>query len=148
MAIGCSARASMRPLRSNTPARALPIAAVLLAPNLAKPDEAYPTMMRLLPTGLLGLVFAALIAAIIASTASKINSIATIFTLDIYAKLKGQSDVGLSDQAKGLRERHLVLVGRIAACVSIVIDRSGNPTRAWTACPNSWAITSAGRNRP
>jgi len=58
------------------------IAAVLLAPDLAKPDEAYPTMMRLLPTGLLGLVFAALIAAIIASTASKINSIATIFTLD------------------------------------------------------------------
>ena len=29
--------------------------------------------------------------------------------------------MGLSDQAKGLRERHLVLVGRIAACVSIVI---------------------------
>ena len=52
------------------------IAAVLIAPGLAKPDEAYPTMMRLLPTGLLGLVFAALIAAIIASTASKINSIA------------------------------------------------------------------------
>ncbi|MGN6122456.1 MAG: sodium:solute symporter family transporter, partial [Sphingomonas oligoaromativorans] len=44
------------------------IAAVVLAPGLAKPDEAYPTMMRLLPTGLLGLVFAALIAAIIAST--------------------------------------------------------------------------------
>jgi SSS family solute:Na+ symporter len=65
------------------------IAAVVLAPNLAKPDQAYPTMMALLPTGLLGLVFAALIAAIIASTASKINSIATIFTLDIYAKLKG-----------------------------------------------------------
>src|SRR5205085_1723089 len=40
------------------------IAAVLLAPGLPKPDEAYPTMMALLPTGLLGLVFAALIAAI------------------------------------------------------------------------------------
>ena len=65
------------------------IAAVVLAPGLAKPDEAYPTMMRLLPTGLLGLVFAALIAAIIASTASKINSIATIFTLDLYAKARG-----------------------------------------------------------
>jgi SSS family solute:Na+ symporter len=93
------------------------IAAVLLAPGLAKPDEAYPTMMRLLPTGLLGLVFAALIAAIIASTASKINSIATIFTLDVYAKFKGQEakadDIG--------RERHLVLVGRIAAVVAIVI---------------------------
>jgi SSS family solute:Na+ symporter len=93
------------------------IAAVLLAPGLPNPDEAYPTMMRLLPTGLLGLVFAALIAAIIASTASKINSIATIFTLDVYAKFKGQEakaeDIG--------RERHLVLVGRIAAVVAIAI---------------------------
>ncbi len=86
------------------------IAAVMLAPDLARPDEAYPTMMRLLPAGLLGLVFAALIAAIIASTASKINSIATIFTLDLYAKFGRRSD-----------ERRLVLVGRIAACVAIVI---------------------------
>src|SRR3546814_11188756 len=45
-------------------------------------------MMSLLPVGLLGLVFAALVAAIIASTASKINSVATIFTLDLYAKMK------------------------------------------------------------
>ncbi|WP_019832606.1 sodium/sugar symporter [Sphingomonas sp. PR090111-T3T-6A] len=86
------------------------IAAVMLAPGLAKPDEAYPTMMRLLPTGLLGLVFAALIAAIIASTASKINSIATIFTLDLYSKFGPKRD-----------ERHLVMVGRIAAVVAIVI---------------------------
>ncbi len=89
------------------------IAAVMLAPDLAKPDEAYPTMMRLLPSGLLGLVFAALIAAIIASTASKINSIATIFTLDLYAKrVSGTGDA---------RERHLVFVGRAAATVSILI---------------------------
>jgi SSS family solute:Na+ symporter len=97
------------------------IAAVILAPNLAKPDQAYPTMMALLPRGLLGLVFAALVAAIIASTASKINSIATIFTLDIYAKWKGEGsrvEDGTGGQA---RERHLVLVGRIAACVAIVI---------------------------
>ena len=91
------------------------IAAVVLAPDLAKPDEAYPTMMRLLPTGLLGLVFAALIAAIIASTASKINSIATIFTLDVYAKR------GVAVVEGEARERHLVLVGRIAACVAIGI---------------------------
>jgi SSS family solute:Na+ symporter len=88
------------------------IAAVVIAPNLAKPDQAYPTMMALLPTGLLGLVFAALIAAIIASTASKINSIATIFTLDIYAKTKGGATAS---------ETKLVLVGRIAAAVAIVI---------------------------
>src|SRR3954468_8281077 len=97
------------------------IAAVMLAPGLPKPDEAYPTMMRLLPTVLLGLVFAALIAAIIASTASKINSIATIFTLDIYAKFahvrtRAEDEVG--DEA---HERRMVRVGRIAALVAIVI---------------------------
>jgi SSS family solute:Na+ symporter len=98
------------------------IAAVLIAPGLPKPDEAYPSMMRLLPTGLLGLVFAALIAAIIASTASKINSIATIFTLDIYAKMRGQqTDVEDETGGHGARERHLVLVGRIAAVTAIII---------------------------
>ena len=39
------------------------IAAVVVAPNLAAPDQAYPTMMSLLPSGVLGLVFAALVAA-------------------------------------------------------------------------------------
>ena len=96
------------------------IAAVVLAPDLAKPDEAYPTMMRLLPPGLLGLVFAALIAAIIASTASKINSIATIFTLDLYAKARGLTN-DAEDGARGSREKHLVLVGRIAAALAVVI---------------------------
>ena len=91
------------------------IAAVLLAPGLARPDEAYPMMLKLLPTGLLGLVFAALIAAIVASTASKINSIATIFTLDVYAKL------GAAPPEGPARERHLVRVGRIAAVVAILI---------------------------
>lgn len=93
------------------------IAAVVLAPDLAKPDEAYPTMMHLLPPGLLGLVFAALVAAIIASTASKINSIATIFTLDVWAKLRHQKSAedGATD------DRNLVRVGRITAVIAIVI---------------------------
>ncbi len=86
------------------------IAAVILAPDLARPDEAYPTMMQLLPTGLLGLVFAALIAAIVASTASKINSVATIFTLDIYNKGAKQHD-----------DVRLVRVGRITAVVATLI---------------------------
>jgi SSS family solute:Na+ symporter len=97
------------------------IAAVVIAPNLAKPDQAYPTMMALLPTGLLGLVFAALIAAIIASTASKINSIATIFTLDIYAKLKGVQSRAEDESGKAAHEKQLVFVGRIAAVVAIVL---------------------------
>jgi len=86
------------------------IAAVVLAPGLAKPDEAYPTMMRLLPSGILGLVFAALVAAIVASLASKINSVATIFTLDFYAKSRRQHS-----------EAHLVRVGRVAAAVSVLL---------------------------
>jgi len=86
------------------------IAAVMLAPGLETPDQAYPTMMRLLPTGILGLVFAALVAAIVASLASKINSVATIFTLDFYAKGKRQHD-----------ETQLVRVGRIAAAVTVVL---------------------------
>lgn len=86
------------------------VAAVVLAPELARPDQAYPTMVALLPTGLLGLVFAALVAAIVASTASKINSIATIFTLDLY------------NQRSGTRsEAQLVRVGRIAAIVSVAL---------------------------
>ena len=94
------------------------IAAVILAPHLAKPDQAYPTMMRFLPPGILGLVFAALIAAIIASTASKINSIATIFTLDLYAKLRG---IRTGEGADAASETRMVLVGRIAAAVAILI---------------------------
>jgi SSS family solute:Na+ symporter len=98
------------------------IAAVMLAPTLAKPDEAYPTMMRLLPPGLLGLVFSALVAAIIASTASKINSIATIFTLDIYAKRRGERTRAEDDNGESAgEEKHLVLVGRVTAIVAIII---------------------------
>ncbi len=84
------------------------IAAVILAPNLTRPDEAYPTLMTLLPSGLLGLVFAALIAAIVASMGSKINSIATIFTMDLYRQA-----------VRGASERHLVVVGRITAVVAL-----------------------------
>jgi len=98
------------------------IAAVVLAPGLPKPDQAYPTMMRLLPPGLLGLVFAALIAAIVASTASKINSIATIFTLDLYAKFRGERSRAENERGESAgEEKHLVLVGRITAITAIVI---------------------------
>jgi SSS family solute:Na+ symporter len=86
------------------------ITAVLLAPGLERPDQAYPTVMALLPPGLLGLVFAALVAAIVASTASKINSIATIFTLDIW-----------NSGVRRHSERQLVRVGRIAAVTAILI---------------------------
>ncbi|MGH8079825.1 MAG: sodium/sugar symporter [Lysobacter sp.] len=86
------------------------IAAVMLSPGLKRSDDAYPAMMSLLPPGVLGLVFAALVAAIVASLASKINSVATIFTLDFYAKYRPEAS-----------EQRLVRVGRIAAAVAIAV---------------------------
>lgn len=86
------------------------IAALVLAPNLAKPDEAYPHLMALLPHGLLGLVFAALVAAIIASLGSKINSIATIFTMDLYRSFKPDTS-----------QHNLVVIGRVAAATALII---------------------------
>lgn len=105
------------------------IAAVILAPDLARPDQAYPTMMNLLPAGVMGLVFAALIAAVVGSIASMINSVATIFTLDLYAKYTGRGSDAENTEPQGAEassaveanERHLVLVGRIVSVVAIVI---------------------------
>jgi solute:Na+ symporter, SSS family len=86
------------------------IAAILLVPALEKGDQAYPSLMAMLPVGIKGLVFAALVAAIIASTASKINSIATIFTMDLYRPTRPQTPQGT-----------LVNVGRVVAIISVII---------------------------
>ncbi len=93
------------------------IAAAALAPNLERPDQAYASMMGLLPAGALGLVFAGLVAAIVSSLGSMLNSIATIFTLDFYAKRDRFADY--SDEE--LAQRKLVTVGRIASAVAILI---------------------------
>ena len=52
----------------------------------------------------------------------RINSIATIFTLDVYAKARRQPTAVEDDEGgHGARERHLVLVGRVTAIVAIII---------------------------
>lgn len=81
------------------------------AAGVVKPDHAYPTLLNLLPEGLKGLAFAALVAAIIASLAGKANSISTIFSLDIYKQF-------FNKQAS---ERKLILVGRWTVVVSMCI---------------------------
>ncbi|MFW0714856.1 sodium/sugar symporter [Pedobacter sp. N23S346] len=75
------------------------------------PDRAYPVLLNLLPAGLKGLSFAALTAAVVASLAGKANSIATIFTLDIYKKV-------LKTDAS---EKDLVFTGKIAVVVAMVL---------------------------
>ncbi|MGI2258051.1 sodium/sugar symporter [Shewanella sp. GXUN23E] len=87
------------------------IAAYLLLPGLERPDRAYPELMLLMPQGIRGLIFAAVIAAIVSSVASMTNSIATIFTMDIYNKLGNKQH----DPA------HLVKVGRLVSLLSLVI---------------------------
>lgn len=86
------------------------IAAVLILPDLAKPDQAYPQMMALMPSGLKGLIFAALVAAILSSLASMTNSVATIFTMDLYAQVKPTQS-----------QQHYVLVGRAVSLLSLLI---------------------------
>ena len=74
-------------------------------------DKAYPSLLNLLPTGLKGLSFAALTAAIVASLAGKANSISTIFTLDIYQKKINPN----ADQQK------LVSIGKWVIILAMVI---------------------------
>lgn len=92
------------------------IAAALLVPGLGRPDEAYPSLVTLLPVGIKGLILAALVAAIVSSLASMCNSISTIFTLDLYSKVKTNASQG-----------HYVLVGRmvsvLALCVAMLVAK-------------------------
>jgi len=86
------------------------IAAVVMYPNLSAPDQAYPEMMSLMPSGLKGLVFAALVAAIVSSIASMTNSISTIFTMDIYTHV-----------APNKSQRHYVNIGRMVSLAALAI---------------------------
>lgn len=77
----------------------------------SSPDSTYGILMSLVPEGLRGLVFAALIAAIVSSLASMMNSISTIFTIDIYRDLI----------APGRSESHYVSIGRITSAAAILV---------------------------
>ncbi|MFT6896023.1 MAG: SSS family solute:Na+ symporter [Paraglaciecola sp.] len=86
------------------------IAAVLLVPDLQRADEAYPTLMNMMPSGLKGLIFAALVAAIVSSLASMCNSVSTIFTMDIYAH-----------KHPNRSQHHYVTVGRLVSVIALVV---------------------------
>lgn len=73
-------------------------------------DTVFPTLVTtLLPSGIRGLIVACLLAALMSSLASLFNSSASLFTVDIYEKLRpGQS------------EKHLLFVGRVATGVVVI----------------------------
>ena len=78
--------------------------------NWESPDQAFPALMlAVLPSGLKGLVAAGLLAALMSSLASVFNSCATLFTVDIYKKIRPETN-----------EKKLVNIGRIATVFVVI----------------------------
>jgi solute:Na+ symporter, SSS family len=103
------------------------LCALILLPNLSDPELAYPLLMRrFLPPGLLGLVFASLLAAFMSTVATQINWGASYLVNDLYARFWDRHD-----------ERALLRVARgasvgltlLAATVSFVMDDVGQVFR-------------------
>lgn len=97
----------------------------MLKNGVLEKDNAYPTLLNLLPVGMKGLSFAALTAAMVASLAGKANSISTIFTLDIYKKYINKN----ASEATLVRMGRWVVVVSLATSIIITpmmgIDKTG-----------------------
>jgi len=82
-----------------------------LFPGLASPDMVYPTMViRLLPIGLLGIILAALLSALLSSLSAILNSTSTLFTMDFYAQFRPNAG-----------HKKMVLTGKITSLIIIII---------------------------
>jgi SSS family solute:Na+ symporter len=79
--------------------------------QLADSNQAFPTLVKtLLPVGLRGILAGGILAALMSSLASVYNACSTLFTLDIYKKIKPQTT-----------DKELVKVGRITTGVVVVL---------------------------
>jgi SSS family solute:Na+ symporter len=84
---------------------------MLNVPSTEQADKAYPWLLQFLPTGLKGVAFAALAAAIVSSLASMLNSTSTIFTMDIYKQYINPT----------ANDKTTVNVGRLSAATALII---------------------------
>ena len=85
--------------------------------NTEEMDKLYPTMLfDLLPNGLLGLVVAGFIAALMSSIDSGLNSVSTLFTMDFYTKLR-----------PGKTQEELLKVGRWVTLTIMIIATAWAP---------------------
>ncbi len=116
------------------------IASVLYAGELGRSDMAYPMLIdRLLPVGLRGLMLAALVAAIMSSLDSMLNSAATIFTIDIYQRrLRPDSS-----------QRALIAAGRWSSMVFLLIAAGWAPflgrfERVFSYIQEFWGLITPG----
>jgi solute:Na+ symporter, SSS family len=88
--------------------------------QLSNANEAFPTMVReLLPVGLRGLLAGGLLAALMSSLASVYNACSTLFTMDIYKKIKPEAG-----------SRELVRVGRITTGIVVILGMVWIPLMA------------------
>lgn len=80
-------------------------------PGLEKPDMVYPSLViEMMPVGMVGFLLAALVAALTSSISGLLNSVATLFTMDFYLKMK-----------KNVSSKEQVFVGRIVSAVVLII---------------------------
>src|SRR6266508_1473913 len=74
-------------------------------------QAAFPLMVKsILPAGVRGLVVAGLLAALMSSLAGAFNACSTLFTMDLYQKLR-----------PGVTQHQLVWTGRVATAVMVLI---------------------------
>jgi solute:Na+ symporter, SSS family len=103
------------------------LAALVLMPGLSDPETAYPLMMvRYLPAGLLGLVFASLLAAFMSTVSTQLNWGASYLVHDLYARFTGHAD-----DRRLLRAARVasVLLALLAATVSFFMESVGQVFR-------------------
>jgi len=87
------------------------VMSVKLFPDLPKPDMVYPIMiMELLPNALIGFMMAAMVAALTSSLSGLLNSVATLVTMDFYAKFSPDSS-----------SKKRVTIGRIVSVTVLII---------------------------
>jgi len=93
------------------------LAAMVVLPGLKDPETAYPLMMlRYLPVGVLGLVFASLLAAFMSTVATQVNWGASYVVRDLYQRFV----------ARGAGEERLVRVGRAATILITLLSAAAS----------------------
>jgi len=104
------------------------LAARALFPDLQKPDLVFPKLVKeLLPTGMVGLVMAGLIAAVMSHISGAVNSCTTIATIDCYLPLRRwfsrRPGGSASDEGpdSGATEAQAVRFGRVVGGVIILL---------------------------
>ncbi|HET7042337.1 MAG TPA: hypothetical protein VFI13_09970, partial [Gemmatimonadales bacterium] len=103
------------------------LAALVILPGLADPELAYPTLMvRYLPSGVLGLVFASLLAAFMSTVSTQVNWGASYVVHDLYGRF-----AHVTDERRLLRAARWASVGItvLAAAISFTMDSVGQMFR-------------------